>query len=104
MDPSELSTRFGRAVRRLRLAARLSQETLAEAAGLHATHVSLFERGRGMPTLRVIHGLAAGLGLTMAGLMAAVEHDDPAEDPPPIPRGRPKRPGSGKKPPRSAGE
>lgn len=98
MDPSELSPRFGRAVRRLRLAARLSQEALAEAAGLHATHISLFERGHGMPTLRVIHGLAVGLGLSMSALFVEVERDEPADDPPPIPRGRPKRGNGGRNP------
>jgi hypothetical protein len=46
-----------------------------------------------MPTLLVIHKLAAALGTTMADLMAEVEADaPPADEPPPIPRGRPPRP------------
>jgi len=91
VDESELPARFGRAVRRRRLALRLSQEDLAAAAGLHATHISLFERGGGMPTLRVIHQLAGALGMTMAKLMTEVERSKPPADPPPIARGRPKK-------------
>ena len=43
-DP--LLSAFGGAVRSLRLALGLSQESLAEAAHLHVTYVSSLERGR----------------------------------------------------------
>jgi transcriptional regulator with XRE-family HTH domain len=72
-----LQRRFGAAVRRLRLQARLGQEGLADRAGIHRTHVSLIERGQGMPTLLVIHKLASALGTTMAALLAAAESDAP---------------------------
>ena len=72
--------------------ARLGQEKLADEAGIHRTHVSLIERGQGMPTLVVIHKLATALGTTMAELLAEVESDaPPTEEPPAIPRGRPPR-------------
>jgi transcriptional regulator with XRE-family HTH domain len=62
-------------------------------AGLHRSHVSLIERGQGMPTLAVLHKRATALGTTMAELMAEVESDAPStREPPAIPRGRlPKR-------------
>jgi hypothetical protein len=45
-----------------------------------------------MPTLLVIHKLAAALGTTMAALMAGVDEEPPpASEPPAIPRGRPPR-------------
>jgi transcriptional regulator with XRE-family HTH domain len=92
VDPTELQRRFGAAVRRLRLQARLGQEGLADRAGIHRTHVSLIERGQGMPTLLVIHKLATALKTPMAELMAAVESDDsPGGEPPDIQRGRPSR-------------
>lgn len=96
MEQAELQRRFGAAVLRLRLEARLPQERLAEQANVHRTHVSLIERGGGMPTLAVIHKLATALGVTMAALMAEVEADGPPPpDPPAIPRGRPRKPRQG---------
>jgi transcriptional regulator with XRE-family HTH domain len=70
------------------------QEKLADQAGLHRSHVSLIERGQGMPTLAVIHKLATALGTTMAELLAEVEADGPSTgEPPAIPRGRPPKRG-----------
>ena len=43
---SEARSLFGKRVRRLRKQAGLSQEGLAEAAGLHRTYVSSIERGQ----------------------------------------------------------
>jgi len=92
MDQTELQRRFGAAIRRRRLQARLGQEKLADQAGLHRTHVSLIERGQGMPTLVVIHKLAVALGISMAELMAEAESEaPPAGEAPAIPRGRPPR-------------
>jgi transcriptional regulator with XRE-family HTH domain len=91
VDPPDLQRRFGAAVRRLRLQARLGQEGLAGRAGIHRTHVSLIERGQGMPTLLVIHKLASALGTTMAALLAAAESEGLTDSPPPdLQRGRPR--------------
>ncbi len=55
---------FGALVRRYRLAAALSQEALAERAGLSADAISVIERGkRGPPRLETVGLLAVGLGL-----------------------------------------
>ena len=53
--------RFGQAIRRRRVAAGLSQESLANAAKLHPTYISLLERGLREPKLTSIRKLAVAL-------------------------------------------
>jgi transcriptional regulator with XRE-family HTH domain len=66
---------FGAAVRSARLSRGLSQEGLAEVAGLHVTYVSSLERGRRNVSLLNLDRLARGLALDLAGLMSAVESE-----------------------------
>jgi transcriptional regulator with XRE-family HTH domain len=54
---------FGARVRALRLQEGLSQEQLAERAGLHRTYVSSLERGQRNVGLDNIHILARALGV-----------------------------------------
>jgi transcriptional regulator with XRE-family HTH domain len=77
VDP--LQTQFGQVVRRRRSAARLSQEGLSEAAGLHRTYVGLLERGLRMPSILVAKRVAEALGTTMAELLAEVDAE-PTEE------------------------
>ena len=53
---------------------RLSQERLAEAAGLDRTYISLLERGLRQPTLETVLRLAEALGTSAATLVRATEH------------------------------
>lgn len=62
-------TQFGQKLRTLRQARGMSQEALAEAAGLHRTHISLIERGRRSVRLETIQSLALALGVRPADLM-----------------------------------
>jgi transcriptional regulator with XRE-family HTH domain len=71
--PSDLQGAFGRAVRRLRLERSLSQEKLAEEAGLHRTYVGDIERGRRNISLVNIDRVAGALAVTLPGLMVEVE-------------------------------
>ena len=73
MKRGRLKQRFGRIVRRRREAAGMSQETLAEAAGLHRTYISLLERGLREPQLGTIAALAGGLGTSMSSLLGELE-------------------------------
>jgi transcriptional regulator with XRE-family HTH domain len=57
-----LSTHYGAAVREHRLLVRLSQEQLAERAGLDRTYVSGIERGRRNPSLRILQNVSDALG------------------------------------------
>jgi len=59
---------FGARVRALRLARGLSQEQLAERAGLHRTYVSSLERGQRNVGLDNILDLAAALEVPTARL------------------------------------
>jgi transcriptional regulator with XRE-family HTH domain len=67
MDVCQL---VGRNLRRHRLAAGLSQEALADAAGLDRTYVSGVERGVRNPTVKVLHHLASVLSIRIADLVA----------------------------------
>jgi transcriptional regulator with XRE-family HTH domain len=61
--------KFGATVRRLREARGLTQEALAEAAGISATYVGFIERGDSIPTLSVILQVAAALSVRPAELL-----------------------------------
>lgn len=61
---------FAANMRRLRLLAGLSQEALAERAGLHRTYVSSIERGERNITLENIFRLAEALGADPRELFA----------------------------------
>jgi transcriptional regulator with XRE-family HTH domain len=70
----------------MRLELGLSQEELAERAGLHWVYISGVERGVRNPSLKTIASLARALGVTPDTLLR--DGDTPA----PRPRKRPKRP------------
>lgn len=53
---------FGRSIKRLRLAAQLSQEELAERSGLHRNYIGGIERGERNAGLKSVFALAKGLG------------------------------------------
>ena len=63
---------MARAIYRHRLAAGLSQENLAYAAGLSRNHIQKLERGIDAlpnPTLRTLYGLADALGCRVVDLL-----------------------------------
>jgi transcriptional regulator with XRE-family HTH domain len=64
---------FGAAVRRLRTARGLSQEGLAELAGVHRTYVGGIERGERNVSLLSIDRLAVALSVPPSALMAEAE-------------------------------
>lgn len=67
--PSSIHAKFGINLRRLRHDQGVSQENLAERAGLHRTYVSSVERGERNVTLETIEKLSKALGVSMAKLM-----------------------------------
>jgi transcriptional regulator with XRE-family HTH domain len=69
---------FGQIVRERRVEAGLSQEALADQAGLHRTFISMIERGTRNPSLEVIRKLARGLRTTAASLVEETERKDPS--------------------------
>ncbi len=72
-ERSRLSEALARAIKRHRSRQRLSQEALAEAAGVHHTYVGLVERGERNPTIDVAERLARALGVKLSTLIAEAE-------------------------------
>lgn len=66
---SDVLERFGKKLRVLRKQQGVSQELLAELAGLHRTYVSSIERGERNVSLLNIERLAKALNLPLAKLM-----------------------------------
>jgi transcriptional regulator with XRE-family HTH domain len=69
----DVRERFGYAVKVRREELGLTQEDLAEKAGIHRTYLSDVERGTRNLSLINIERLAAALAVSMSGLFAAVE-------------------------------
>lgn len=61
----DLASQFGRAIRKHREGIRLSQEDLAERAGLDRTYISGVERGIRNPTLKIMQRIADALGVDL---------------------------------------
>lgn len=60
-------------MRRARIAANLTQESLADNSGLDRSYIGGVERGERNPTLSVIEKIAAGLGVPVAQLFSDSE-------------------------------
>lgn len=60
-----LAEYFGPSVRRHRVLLRLSQEELADRAGIDRTYISGVERGVRNPTLDVMQRITHGLGIDL---------------------------------------
>ncbi|MCP5058655.1 MAG: helix-turn-helix transcriptional regulator [bacterium] len=68
-----LERSFGLAVPARREALGLSQERLAEEAGIHRTYVSQIERGDANPTLTVMAALASAVNVRLSRLIGEME-------------------------------
>ncbi|MGH9347904.1 MAG: helix-turn-helix domain-containing protein [Vicinamibacterales bacterium] len=66
---SEILGRVGARLKQLRLSRKLTQEQLAEAAGLSYKFVGEIERGIGNPTLTTLDALASALDVGLPELM-----------------------------------
>ena len=73
MMKADLAVRFGRAVRKLRQAQKMSQEELAERCGLHRTYISDIELGKRNVSLENIGRLAAALNRPLPDFFKDVE-------------------------------
>lgn len=66
---------FGAALRRVRLAAGMSQEQLGLEAGVQRNFISLIETGQNQPTIGTIVKLARALGMKASELGAEAESE-----------------------------
>jgi transcriptional regulator with XRE-family HTH domain len=71
---TDLDKAFGIALRKLRLAKKLTQEQLGFEAGLRRTFISSLELGEKQPSLATIQKLATVFDLTMAKFIQKVEN------------------------------
>ncbi len=67
------SVQFGAMLKSLRKERRISQQKLAEAAGVERNYIYYLEKGTSEPTLSVLMGLASGLGLSFSNFAAMIE-------------------------------
>lgn len=72
---SDILFKFGRKVQERRRYLGLSQERLAELAGLHRTYIGMIERGEKNITLRNIEKLAKALKIPIYKLLKKIEND-----------------------------
>jgi transcriptional regulator with XRE-family HTH domain len=64
---------LGAQIRALREARGLSQERLADLAGLHRNFIGLIERGQRNPTFLTLIAVSSKLGLTLSALVEGAE-------------------------------
>lgn len=70
MDPAKA---FGEVLRELRSERGLSQNRLAELAGLDRTYISLLERGVRQPSLETLLSLGRAMKISLVEMAAAIE-------------------------------
>jgi transcriptional regulator with XRE-family HTH domain len=73
MARSRFGRTLARVLRRYRLARGLSQEALAEAAGVHRNYVGMVERGELAPTTEKAKRIADALKTSLAALISEAE-------------------------------
>jgi transcriptional regulator with XRE-family HTH domain len=73
MARRDLAEAFATEMRLMRTTMGLSQEELADRAGLHRNYVGMIERLQRIPTLRALDGLARGLHIRPSDLIAKAE-------------------------------
>jgi transcriptional regulator with XRE-family HTH domain len=72
---TNICTQFGQAIRKRRMALELSQEALAERAGLHRTYIADIERGSRNVSLQNIEKIARALGVSISSLFTGLGKD-----------------------------
>lgn len=65
-----INVKFGKKVREERLKLSLSQEALAEKAGVHRTYIGMIERAEKNITLENIEKIAKALGMSLKDLFS----------------------------------
>ena len=72
MSKSDFTLRFSKLLRQTRVAKGMSQEQLANKAGVHRTHISLIERNRRSVRLETLERLARAMDIEPAKLLPSV--------------------------------
>ncbi len=69
MDMNDIRIKFGKHLRRIREDKKLTQEELADRAGMHFTYIGQIERGLRNPSLINLHKLAKALKVSAGQLL-----------------------------------
>ncbi|MGB8685926.1 MAG: helix-turn-helix transcriptional regulator [Microcoleus sp.] len=72
---TDINQALGRVLARYRAIAKISQEELADRAGIHRTYVSQIERGLKSPTLSVLLKISKSLNTTVSRFIAEAEQN-----------------------------
>ncbi len=75
MQPSDMQLRLGRVIREARRKKGYSQESFADAVGLHRTYVGGVERGERNVSLHNLVRIASALDCSLSGLIRAAESE-----------------------------
>ena len=70
---TRFSIQFGSLLKELRKERKISQQSLAESAGVERNYIYYLERGDSEPTLGVLMGLAKGLDLSFSDFAKKIE-------------------------------
>ncbi len=73
MIVTSVNEAIGQCIRRLRIDLGVSQEELAQRAGIHRTYISQLERGIKSPTLIVLTKIAKALGTRPSHILRLIE-------------------------------
>ena len=71
----DINQALGKVLAKYRLAAKISQEELADRAGIHRTYVSQIERGLKSPTLAILLEISRALDFTASRFIGEVEKE-----------------------------
>lgn len=75
-----IASKFGRLIREHRRSRGLSQEGLADLAGVSRSYLGKVELGIAVPSLQTAEKIALGLGETLSSLVAECEKDGHAQE------------------------
>jgi DNA-binding XRE family transcriptional regulator len=67
-DPKKITQNFIKEIRRIRREKEISQEFLANAAGVHRNYIGMIERGENSPSLEIAISIAVALGVKLEKL------------------------------------
>jgi transcriptional regulator with XRE-family HTH domain len=70
---AHVTGQVGRRIRRRRRAIDMTQEEMADRAGIHRTQISMFEHGKVMPRLDTLILLARALDVSESQLLAGID-------------------------------
>jgi transcriptional regulator with XRE-family HTH domain len=72
---TDINQALAKSINKFRLAAKLSQEELADTADIHRTYVSQIERGLKSPTLHVLFNIASALDVRASDIIQEIEKE-----------------------------